>query len=130
MASTRVEATKTGITFGSALAMAISFNVNQSVLWALIHGVFSWFYVVYYVVFKEQGAGLGGTVTPADRSAVRCKPRRRGGPTYFGAIRPRHISSRICHEACGFRRSARFPYHKVDRLRHKVDRLRHKVDRL
>jgi hypothetical protein len=32
--------------------MAISFNVNQSVLWALIHGVFSWFYVVYYVIFK------------------------------------------------------------------------------
>ena len=52
MANTRIEVTKTGITFGAALAMAISFNVNQSVLWALIHGVFSWFYVVYYVVFK------------------------------------------------------------------------------
>ena len=52
MSSTRVEVTKTGITFGSALAMAISFNVNQSVLWAMIHGVFSWFYVVYYVLVK------------------------------------------------------------------------------
>jgi len=52
MANARVEVTKTGITFGSALAMAISFNVNQSVLWAMIHGVFSWFYVVYFAVFK------------------------------------------------------------------------------
>lgn len=52
MANARVEVTKSGITFGSALAMAISFNVNQSVLWAMLHGVFSWFYVVYYVVFK------------------------------------------------------------------------------
>ena len=52
MANATIEVTKTGITFGSALAMAISFNVNQSVLWALIHGVFAWFYVVYYVVVK------------------------------------------------------------------------------
>ena len=52
MANTTVEVTKVGVTFGSALAMAISFNVNQSVFWALIHGVFSWFYVVYYVVVK------------------------------------------------------------------------------
>ncbi len=52
MSSTQVEVTKTGITFGSALAMAISFNVNQSVLWAMIHGVFSWFYVIYYVLVK------------------------------------------------------------------------------
>jgi hypothetical protein len=46
----RVEIVKSGITFGTALAMAISFNVNQSVLWAAIHGLFSWFYVVYFVV--------------------------------------------------------------------------------
>ncbi len=52
MTTARVEITKTGITFGAALAMAISFNVNQSVLWAMIHGALSWFYVIYYVVFK------------------------------------------------------------------------------
>ncbi len=47
---TRVEIVKSGITFGTALAMAISFHVNQSVLWALIHGVLGWIYVVYFVV--------------------------------------------------------------------------------
>ena len=44
------EVVKTGITFGTALAMAISFNVNQSVLWAAIHGALSWFYVIYFVI--------------------------------------------------------------------------------
>jgi hypothetical protein len=46
----KIEVTKAGVSFGSALAMAISFNVNHSVLWAIVHGVFSWFYVVYYVL--------------------------------------------------------------------------------
>lgn len=47
---TRVEVVKSGLTFGSALAMAISFHVNQSVIWAIVHGVLSWAYVVYFVI--------------------------------------------------------------------------------
>jgi hypothetical protein len=39
-----------GTSFGSALAIAISFNVNHSVLWAIVHGIFSWFYVIYYIL--------------------------------------------------------------------------------
>jgi len=35
----KVEIVKSGITFGTALAMAISFNVNHSVFWAGIHGL-------------------------------------------------------------------------------------------
>jgi hypothetical protein len=41
-----------GVSFGSALAMAISFNVNQSIGWAILHGLFSWFYVIYFAIFK------------------------------------------------------------------------------
>ncbi|MEJ8568743.1 hypothetical protein [Elongatibacter sediminis] len=41
-----------GVSFGSALAMAISFNVNQSIGWAILHGLFSWFYVIYYAIFR------------------------------------------------------------------------------
>lgn len=41
-----------GVGFGSALAMAISFNVNQSVFWAIIHGIFSWLYVIYYLLTR------------------------------------------------------------------------------
>jgi hypothetical protein len=41
-----------GVGFGSALAMAISFNINQSVGWAILHGLFSWFYVGYFALLK------------------------------------------------------------------------------
>ena len=46
-----VEGAKYGISFGMALAIAISFTNNHSVLWAIIHGFFSWLYVMYYVLF-------------------------------------------------------------------------------
>ena len=35
----------------SALAIAISYTNNHSVLWAIINGFFSWLYVIYYVLF-------------------------------------------------------------------------------
>ncbi len=41
---------KTGIGFGSALAMVISYVNWHSVLWAMIHGVLGWVYVLYYVI--------------------------------------------------------------------------------
>ena len=43
-----------GTSFGSALAMVISFNVNKSVAWAILHGIFSWFYVIYYILFGKK----------------------------------------------------------------------------
>jgi hypothetical protein len=36
--------------YGTVLAMIISFTVNKSVLWAIFHGIFSWFYVIYYCI--------------------------------------------------------------------------------
>ena len=41
---------KTGITFGSALAMVISYTNWHSVGWAIIHGLMSWLYVIYYIL--------------------------------------------------------------------------------
>lgn len=41
---------KTGISFGSALAMVISFSTWHSVAWAILHGIFSWIYVIYYII--------------------------------------------------------------------------------
>jgi hypothetical protein len=32
---------------GIALATVISYSAHQSVGWALVHGVFNWFYVAY-----------------------------------------------------------------------------------
>ncbi len=44
------ESVRGGITLGTALAVTISWSVNKSILWAIIHGVFSWFYVIYYAL--------------------------------------------------------------------------------
>ena len=41
---------KTGISFGSALAMVISYVNWHSIGWAIIHGLLSWFYVIYYII--------------------------------------------------------------------------------
>jgi hypothetical protein len=48
--SARIEVTRAGISFGSALAIAISWSVNKSLFWAIIHGLLSWLYVIYYAV--------------------------------------------------------------------------------
>jgi len=41
-----------GVTFGSALAMVVSFTTHHSILWAIIHGILSWIYVIYYIVTR------------------------------------------------------------------------------
>lgn len=33
---------------GSALAITISYVNYHSIGWAFVHGLFSWFYVIYY----------------------------------------------------------------------------------
>jgi hypothetical protein len=48
----RDSAIKSGIGFGSALAMVISFTTHKSVLWAIIHGILSWLYVLYFVLTR------------------------------------------------------------------------------
>jgi hypothetical protein len=52
------DAAKAGIGLGSAIAVAISWSLNKSIIWAVIHGVLSWLYVIYYA-FTRPG-GLGG----------------------------------------------------------------------
>jgi hypothetical protein len=49
--SVRMEGAKYGVSFGSALAIAISYDTNHSILWAIIHGILSWLYVVYFALF-------------------------------------------------------------------------------
>jgi hypothetical protein len=44
------DAAKAGIGFGTALAITISWSVNKSILWAIVHGFLSWIYVIYYAL--------------------------------------------------------------------------------
>jgi hypothetical protein len=48
--STATGAAKAGISFGTALAIAISWNAHKSILWAIIHGLLSWLYVIYFAM--------------------------------------------------------------------------------
>jgi hypothetical protein len=50
--STSYSATKAGIGFGSALAIAISWSLHKSIIWAVIHGFLSWLYVLYYALIR------------------------------------------------------------------------------
>jgi hypothetical protein len=49
----RSEGTKYGVGFGSALAIAISYPTNKSILWAIIHGILGWLYVIYFALFRS-----------------------------------------------------------------------------
>ena len=41
---------KSGITFGTCLAMVISYANWHSVFWAIVHGLLSWVYVIYFIL--------------------------------------------------------------------------------
>lgn len=35
---------------GMAMAVTVSWSLNKSILWMIVHGVLAWFYVVYYML--------------------------------------------------------------------------------
>lgn len=35
---------------GIAIAVTLSWSVNKSILWAILHGLFGWLYVIYYAL--------------------------------------------------------------------------------
>ncbi len=43
-----------GIGLGSVIAAITSWERNRSVLWMIIHGIFSWFYVIYFVLTRKK----------------------------------------------------------------------------
>jgi len=45
--------TQTGIGIGSAIAIVCSWHRNRSILWAILAGVFSWIYVIYFAASRK-----------------------------------------------------------------------------
>ena len=43
--------TSTGVGLGTLIAVIISWSLNKSVLWAILHGIFGWLYIFYYLIF-------------------------------------------------------------------------------
>jgi hypothetical protein len=41
-----------GIGLGSVIAVVCSWQRNRSILWAILAGIFSWFYVIYFALTR------------------------------------------------------------------------------
>ena len=45
--------TESGIGLGSAIAVVCSWQRNRSILWAILAGVLSWIYVIYFAMTRS-----------------------------------------------------------------------------
>ena len=46
-------AAQSGIGLGSAVAVVLSWHRNRSILFMIIHGLLSWFYVIYFALTRR-----------------------------------------------------------------------------
>ena len=53
MSSIKNTAISGGFGLGSVLAVVVSWERNKSVLFAFLHGIFSWLYVLYFVLTRK-----------------------------------------------------------------------------
>ncbi len=42
-----------GIGLGTIIAVVVSWSRNKSILWAIIHGILGWLYVIYALLVKK-----------------------------------------------------------------------------
>ena len=42
-----------GVGLGNALAITISWSLYHSIGWAIVHGICTWFYVIYYACTRS-----------------------------------------------------------------------------
>jgi len=47
-------AAQSGIGLGAAIAVVLSWHRNRSILFAVIHGVLSWLYVLYFAATRRE----------------------------------------------------------------------------
>jgi hypothetical protein len=52
-AQIQTESVTYGVGLGSVIAVVCSWQRNRSILWAILAGIFSWFYVVYFAVTRK-----------------------------------------------------------------------------
>ncbi len=43
-----------GVGLGTIIAVVISWSRNKSILWAILHGIFGWFYVIYAIIVSKK----------------------------------------------------------------------------
>jgi hypothetical protein len=47
------EVIQTGAGLGSVIAVVCSWERNKSILWAILAGILSWFYVIYFALTRS-----------------------------------------------------------------------------
>jgi hypothetical protein len=48
-----ISVVRDGVGLGAVIAVVCSWQRNRSILWAILAGVLSWFYVVYFAVTRR-----------------------------------------------------------------------------
>ena len=43
-----------GVGLGTVIAVVISWSRNKSILWAIIHGILGWLYVIYALIVPKK----------------------------------------------------------------------------
>lgn len=51
-------AAQSGIGLGSAIAVVCSWQRNRSIFWAIIAGILSWIYVIYFALTRQPNERL------------------------------------------------------------------------
>jgi hypothetical protein len=46
--------TQSGIGIGSAVAIVLSWHRNKSIVFAILHGILSWFYIIYFALTRKE----------------------------------------------------------------------------
>ena len=43
-----------GISLGAAIGVAISWSIHHSIMWAFVHGLCGWLYVLYFAAVTHR----------------------------------------------------------------------------
>jgi len=43
-----------GVGLGTIVAVVVSWNRNKSILWAIIHGILGWLYIIYVLIVGKK----------------------------------------------------------------------------
>jgi hypothetical protein len=49
----QTQVTEIGVGLGTVIAVVLSWHRNRSIFWAILHGIFSWFYVIYFALTRR-----------------------------------------------------------------------------
>jgi hypothetical protein len=72
-----------GVSLGTTLAVVSSWQRNRSILWAMLHGLLSWAYVIYFALTRtEAERRLTGKSTRSGRAMRAAQSKEPAGPSF------------------------------------------------